>query len=38
MVGGMETGGDVKRHTTERLDSFVTATTGRRITYQELTA
>ena len=30
--------GDVKRHTLERLDSFVTATAGRRITYRELTA
>jgi transposase-like protein len=30
--------GDVKRHTLERLDSFVAATVGRRITYAELTA
>jgi transposase-like protein len=30
--------GDVKRHTLERLGSFVTATAGRRITYRELTA
>lgn len=30
--------GDVKRHTLERLDSLVTATAGRRITYGELTA
>src|SRR5271157_856341 len=30
--------GDVKRHTLERLDSFVAATVGRRITYKELTA
>jgi transposase-like protein len=30
--------GDVKRHTLERLASFVTATAGCRITYKELTA
>ena len=30
--------GEVKRHTLERLDSFVTATVGRRITYARLTA
>ena len=30
--------GEVKRHTLERLDSFVTATIGRRITYARLTA
>jgi transposase-like protein len=30
--------GEVKRHTLERLDSFVMATAGRRITYKELTA
>ena len=29
---------NVKRHTLERLDSFVAATVGRRITYKELTA
>lgn len=30
--------GDVKLHTLNRLDSFVSATVGRRITYKELTA
>jgi transposase-like protein len=30
--------GDVKRHTLERLDSFIDAVTGKRITYRELTA
>jgi transposase-like protein len=30
--------GEVKRHTLERLDSFVAATIGRRITYARLTA
>jgi transposase-like protein len=30
--------GDVKRHTLERLDSFVDAVMGKRITYSELTA
>lgn len=30
--------GEVKRHTLDRLDSFVAATVGRRITYKELTA
>jgi transposase-like protein len=30
--------GDVKRHTLDRLDSFVTAVVGKRLTYQELTA
>jgi hypothetical protein len=30
--------GEVKRHTLERLDSFVVASVGRRITYRELTA
>ena len=30
--------GDVKRHTLQRLDSFVDAVTGKRITYAELTA
>ena len=30
--------GDVKRHTTERLASLVTAAFGPRITYKELTA
>ncbi|MGO8718115.1 MAG: IS1595 family transposase [Acidobacteriaceae bacterium] len=30
--------GDVKRHTLDRLDSFVRATVGRHITYRELTA
>lgn len=30
--------GNVARHTTERLDSFVDAVTGKRITYEELTA
>lgn len=30
--------GDVKRHTFERLDSFVDAVVGKRITYRELTA
>jgi hypothetical protein len=30
--------GDVKRHTLERLDSFVQAAVGRHITYKELTA
>jgi len=30
--------GNVGRHTMARLDSFVTATNGRRITYKELTA
>jgi transposase-like protein len=30
--------GDVKRHTLERLESLVTASFGRRITYRELTA
>lgn len=30
--------GDVKRHTLERLDSFVDAITGKRLTYKELTA
>ena len=30
--------GEVKRHTLQRLDSFVAATVGRRITYAELTA
>ena len=30
--------GNVKRHSLERLDSFVAAVTGRRITYQKLTA
>ncbi len=30
--------GNVKRHTLDRLDSFVDATVGRRITYRELTA
>lgn len=32
------TEGDVKRHTTERLASLVTAGIGPRITYRELTA
>lgn len=30
--------GNVQRHTLNRLDSFVDATAGRRITYRELTA
>jgi hypothetical protein len=30
--------GNVARHTTERLDSFVDAIKGKRITYRELTA
>lgn len=30
--------GDVKRHTLERLDSFVDAIAGKRLTYKELTA
>ena len=30
--------GDVKRHTLERLDSFVVAIVGKRLTYRELTA
>ena len=30
--------GDVKRHTLLRLDSFVDAVKGKRITYKELTA
>ncbi len=30
--------GNVARHTMERLDSFVTAVAGRRITYKDLTA
>lgn len=30
--------GDVKRHTLERLDSFVVAVVGKRLTYKELTA
>lgn len=30
--------GNVQRHTLERLDSFVTATANRRLTYKELTA
>jgi hypothetical protein len=30
--------GDVKRHTLERLDSFVAAIVGKHITYKELTA
>jgi transposase-like protein len=30
--------GDVKRHTLDRLDSFVTAVVGKHITYKELTA
>ena len=30
--------GNVARHTTERLDSFVSAVVGKRITYAELTA
>jgi transposase-like protein len=30
--------GDVKRHTTRRLDSFVDATRGKRLTYRRLTA
>ena len=30
--------GDVKRHTLDRLDSFVTAVVGNHITYKELTA
>jgi hypothetical protein len=30
--------GNVGRHTLERLDSFVTAVVGNRITYKELTA
>ena len=30
--------GDVKRHTLQRLDSFVDAVAGKRITYRELTA
>ena len=30
--------GDVKRHTLKRLDSFVDAVVGKRITYRELTA
>ena len=30
--------GDVKRHTLQRLDSFVDAVVGKRITYKELTA
>lgn len=30
--------GDVKRHTLERLDSFVTAVVGKRLTYRGLTA
>ncbi len=28
----------VKRHTLERLDSFVVAVVGKRLTYKELTA
>jgi transposase-like protein len=30
--------GDVKRHTLERLDSFIAAISGKRLTYKELTA
>jgi len=30
--------GDVKRHTLKRLDSFVDAIVGKRITYKDLTA
>lgn len=30
--------GNVKRHTLERLDSLVTATFGKRLTYKELIA
>lgn len=30
--------GDVKRHTLQRLDSFVSAVAGKRITYKELIA
>jgi hypothetical protein len=30
--------GNVKRHSLERLDSFVDAVAGRHITYEELTA
>ena len=30
--------GNVARHTTRRLDSFVDATNGKRITYRRLTA
>ena len=30
--------GDVKRHTLARLDSFVDAIAGKRLTYKELTA
>lgn len=30
--------GDVKRHTTERLASLITAAFGQRLTYKELTA
>jgi hypothetical protein len=30
--------GNVKRHTMQRLDSLARSTTGRRITYRELTA
>lgn len=30
--------GDVKRHTLQRLDSFVAAVAGKRITYKELIA
>jgi hypothetical protein len=30
--------GNVVRHTLDRLDSFVTAIVGKRITYSELTA
>jgi transposase-like protein len=30
--------GNVKRHTLDRLDSFITATSGRRLTYERLTA
>jgi transposase-like protein len=30
--------GDVKRHSIERLDSFIAAISGKRITYKELTA
>jgi hypothetical protein len=30
--------GNVKRHTMDRLDSFITATSGMRLTYERLTA
>ena len=38
VLGMRERGGNVANHTTKRLDSFVSATVGKRITYKRLIA